>query len=159
MLLLVIKYLKTKDSTVALTGHRKIPMHVCGYQCLFWQVWRCMRSVMSGVTGKDSYWSAACSAAGSAVYGRSWPPAGGSATVYDAAAPWSMSFPGSAPAMSGSASHCGTERPGMHHIPFTANMWATNCNSIHNLFCTHSKYVLCFIRSFKVKTRNKKILY
>jgi len=66
-----------------------------------------------GAGGKDSsYWSAACSAAGSAMYGRSWPPGAGSGTVYDAACPWSMSFPGGASSVSASAPHCGSERPG-----------------------------------------------
>jgi len=69
--------------------------------------------LLLGVSGKDSvYWSAACSAAGSAMYGRAWPPAGGSGTVYDTAAPWSMSFPGGTPTVSGSGTHCSAERPG-----------------------------------------------
>ena len=76
--------------------------------------------MVPGVGGKDSvYWTAACSAAGSAMYGRSWPPGGGSGTVYDAAAPWSMSFPGSA--STGSGSHCGAERPGIILRQLTAH--------------------------------------
>jgi len=73
----------------------------------------CVCVVLPGVSSKDSaYWSAACSAAGSAMYCRTWPPGGGSGTVYDAAAPWSMSFPGSAPMASGSGPHCAAERSG-----------------------------------------------
>ena len=74
---------------------------------------RCGSTVLLGVSGKESsYWSAACSAAGTAMYGRTWPPAGGSGGVYDAAAPWSMSFPGGA--STGTAAHCGAERQGIY---------------------------------------------
>jgi len=84
--------------------------------------------VLLGVGGKESsYWSAACSAAGTAMYGRTWPPAGGSGSVYDAAAPWSMSFPGSAP--TGSAPHCGAERQGSLLIRLVSLMNCCDCQT------------------------------